>query len=220
MLKCKVQAKGLKKTERKRFYENCRKSVYYHRYGRGLLVYSSSDHRVATVDSEGTITAVGKGRAIVTVCTEDGQNVEICRMYVDTEKQTDAEDLPKVHFYQGDPEWRFSYGVRRKACALTSMTMLLKNSGIDTNPAEAFENNGRNTGMIYKKLLKSYGKQYDCAVPYDSAYLLNYSSADGKTTIMNPERYYESAVREALVLMCTYGMNIPPVLNQYSIVPS
>jgi len=163
------------------------------------LRYSSSDLRVAKVDSAGSITAVGKGEAIVSVCTADGENISVCRLFVDIEKQ-EAEkiEFPKVHYYQADPEWKLSYSVRKKACALTSMAMLLKNSGIDTDPAKAYQHNGKNTGMIYKRVLKHYDKQYDCAVPYDSEYLLTYSSADGKTVIKNPAKNYEAAIGEAL----------------------
>ena len=163
------------------------------------LQYSSSDLRVATVNSEGTIEAHQMGEATVTVRTVDGKETESCKVFVDIDMPEEVKVVyPKVHYYQGDEEWGFPRAVRKKACALTSMAMLLKNSGIDTDPADAYERNGKSTGMGYHKLLDSFEKQYDCAVPYDSDYLMSYSAETGKTFIKNPAKNYEAAVREAL----------------------
>ncbi|MBQ1531313.1 MAG: Ig-like domain-containing protein [Solobacterium sp.] len=46
------------------------------------VIWSSSDESVVTVDADGTINAVGKGTAVVTVTSEDGAFTDTCRVTV------------------------------------------------------------------------------------------------------------------------------------------
>ena len=46
------------------------------------LTWSSSDEAVATVDSEGRITAVADGTALITAASADGQFIERCLVEV------------------------------------------------------------------------------------------------------------------------------------------
>ncbi len=163
------------------------------------VCYVSSDPTVATVDEDGTVYAVRRGEAVITTAMRGDFELSKCSVFVDIAKPEEEEvSFPKVHYYQGDPEWEFTREVRKKACVLTSMAMLLKNSGIDTDPADTYKRNGNNSGMNFRKVLGYYDKMYDTAVGYGSDHYLSYDSESGKTMIKNPGRNYEAAVIEAL----------------------
>ena len=64
------------------------------------LTWSSSKENVATVDKNGTVTAVGKGRTIITASSEDGPYAE-CVITVPTDP---AEPLSGLNYDPDDPE--------------------------------------------------------------------------------------------------------------------
>lgn len=50
------------------------------------VTWSTSDEMIATVDENGTVTAVGEGTAKITVTTEDGGLIDVCFVFVGTEE--------------------------------------------------------------------------------------------------------------------------------------
>ncbi len=56
--------------------------------------FESSDSKIASVDSDGTVTAVTKGSAIITVTTEDGNKTSTCTVTVKEKESVEEEVIP------------------------------------------------------------------------------------------------------------------------------
>ncbi|MCL2807454.1 MAG: choice-of-anchor D domain-containing protein, partial [Coriobacteriia bacterium] len=70
------------------------------------VTWSSSDTRVVTIDQNGMITAVGLGRAVITVTTEDGGKTATSTIEVLTKAYNIALDTTAVAFAEVDPGYR------------------------------------------------------------------------------------------------------------------
>ena len=170
------------------------------------IYYRSKDMKVASVNAAGKVTAHAPGVTEIMIYSSD-RLVDECLVTVENPDGTvwvsyDSAAVPEepthYYFYQGDSAWGFSRAVRKKACVLTSMAMLLKNVGEDTDPKQTYKNNGNNSGMNFTKVLKYYGRNYSAALPHNSEYMKSYDVLAGTTYINNPKQNYEAAVKEAL----------------------
>ena len=68
------------------------------------VAWTSSDINVATVDSNGTITAVGLGNAAITVTTHDGRYTATCDVVVII-KKNNGENNPNLHYSIDGASW-------------------------------------------------------------------------------------------------------------------
>jgi len=178
------------------------------------IYYRSKNMKIASVNAAGKVTAHAPGMTEIMIYSSD-RVVDECLVVVEQENGSvwysfkgdpvveppvieEEETITHYYFYQGDPAWGFSKAVRKKACVLTSMAMLLKNLGEDTNPKITYQKNGNRTGMNFTKVLKYFGRNYSAAIPHSSAYMKSYDVLAGKTYINNPAKNYEAAVKEAL----------------------
>ena len=99
-------------------------------------------------------------------------------------------------YYQGDPKWKFSSSVSRKACVLTSYAITIKNMGISATPRTVYNSNGKRTPMNMTKLKKNFGVKAVCALSPHSIYLSNFNGH--KTYIVKPSANAKAAIKEAL----------------------
>ena len=62
------------------------------------VTWSSSDNTVATVDNNGTVTAVGAGNATITVTTDDGSKTATCKVTVTDKTYAISADATALNF--------------------------------------------------------------------------------------------------------------------------
>ena len=68
------------------------------------VAYASSNRDVATVDEDGTITAVSNGTANIEVTTNDGNKKATCAVTVETEEEPAPEETDNVEANENDTD--------------------------------------------------------------------------------------------------------------------
>ncbi|MBQ2691572.1 MAG: Ig-like domain-containing protein, partial [Clostridia bacterium] len=163
-----------------------------------MLRWISSNNRIAKVDQNGNITLVGKGICRITVSAAYGENSTKRIIYVFSGYTFDS-----AHYRQGDPTWRFGEFAER-ACVVTSMAILATNATNETITPRNIKNLGGNLDRIEDK----YNLKAVCALPEDSGFIKTYDAETRKTTVINPRKNGEAAIREAMRLhpegVCCY----------------
>ena len=109
-----------------------------------------------------------------------------------------AEDNVRTYtiYYQGDSQWRFSRSVRKKACVITSYSIVINNMGIPATPRFIYESNGRRTIMNIPNLATNFGVVPVCALVAYSPYLKSFDGVN--TFVADPANNAVSAIKEAL----------------------
>ena len=99
--------------------------------------WSSSDEAVATVDTNGKVTAVGEGNTTITVTTVDGNHTATCTVTVTASPEPEPEPTPPPYIPPSKPNW--TSVARKLANAQPGDTVTVKMNGETEVPGEVWE---------------------------------------------------------------------------------